>query len=111
MSIFCQTLDAEIPAVCRHGAITIGNFDGVHLGHQALLIETMKQAQRLAGPAIGVTFEPHPQQLLRPDTFLPTLTTPSYRAELMQDYGADHVLILRVTPAFLQIMPAFSSSD
>ncbi len=56
MSIFYQALDADFPEACRHGAITIGNFDGVHLGHQSLLVETMKQAHELAGPAIGGHF-------------------------------------------------------
>src|SRR5258708_6512455 len=103
MAIFFQALDAAIPEVCRHGAITLGNFDGVHLRHQALLVETMKQAQAGAGPALAVTFDPHPQQLLRPDTFQPTLTTVAHRAELLQGHGADHVLVLGITPAFLQI--------
>lgn len=103
MAIIFQALDAPIPEACRHGAITIGNFDGVHIGHQALLIETMKQAHALPGPALAVTFDPHPQQLLRPDAFQPTLTTVEHRAELLQGYGVDHVLVLAVTPAFLQL--------
>jgi riboflavin kinase / FMN adenylyltransferase len=103
MAIFYQALDAKFPEACRHGAISIGNFDGVHLGHQALLVETMKQAHELAGPALAVTFEPHPQQLLRPDAFLPTLTTTEHRAELLHSHGADHVVVLRTSPAFLQL--------
>jgi len=103
MSLFSQALEAPIPEVCRAGAVTIGNFDGVHLGHQALLVETMKQARELGGPSVAVTFDPHPQQLLRPDAFQPTLTTLGHRAELLEGHGADHVLILRISPAFLQI--------
>ena len=82
MSIIYQALEADFPEVCRHGAITIGNFDGVHLGHQALLVEAMKQAHELSGPGLAITFDPHPQQLLRPDAFLPTLTTIEHRARL-----------------------------
>ncbi len=103
MPILFQALDAPLANECRHGAISIGNFDGVHLGHQALLIETMKQAHACAGPAVAVTFQPHPQQLLRPDAFQPTLTTVAHRAELLENHGADYVVVLHVTPAFLQL--------
>ena len=103
MSIFAQALDAPVPEACRRGAITIGNFDGVHLGHQALLIETMKQAHSLGGPAVAVTFDPHPQQLLRPEAFEPTLTTVEHRAEVLQGHGVDHVLVLRIDHKFLQV--------
>src|SRR5438105_4201685 len=97
------SLDAEPPAVCRGGIVTIGNFDGVHRGHQALLAEAVRQARSLACPAVAVTFDPHPLQLLRPEAFQPVLTTVEYRARLMQDYGADHVLILQTTPALLRL--------
>ncbi len=85
------------------GAVTIGNFDGVHLGHQTLLAETVKQAQIAVGPSVAITFDPHPQQLLRPAGFLPLLTTLDQRACLLQEQGINHVLILRITDAFLQI--------
>jgi riboflavin kinase/FMN adenylyltransferase len=103
MPIFFQALDAAFPDVCRGGAVTVGNFDGVHLGHQALLVETMKQAAAPDGPALAVTFDPHPQQLLRPEAFQPTLTTVEHRAELLASHGVDHVVVLRISPAFLQI--------
>jgi riboflavin kinase/FMN adenylyltransferase len=103
MSLYFQALDAPFPRVCRHGAVTLGNFDGVHLGHQALLAETTRQSRELAGPALAVTFDPHPQRLLHPETFEPTLTTIEHRAELVERHGATHVLVLRVTPSFLQL--------
>jgi riboflavin kinase/FMN adenylyltransferase len=102
MAIYRQALDAEVPACCRHGAITIGNFDGVHLGHQALVRETINQARALNGPAVAVTFDPHPQFLLRPAGFEPPLTTLQDRAELLLGYGIDHVVILVITADFLQ---------
>src|SRR5262245_21462707 len=63
------------PADCRHGALAIGNFDGVHLGHAALLAELARQARAAGGPAVALTFDPHPLAVLRPEAYLPALTT------------------------------------
>jgi riboflavin kinase/FMN adenylyltransferase len=103
MSIHRRALDAAFPESCRHGAVTIGNFDGVHIGHQALLAETARQARALSGPSAAVTFDPHPQQLLRPAGFQPILTTLEHRAELLQSQGVDHVVVLQTTRAVLQL--------
>jgi riboflavin kinase/FMN adenylyltransferase len=83
--------------------VTIGNFDGVHRGHAALLATLRRQAQAVGGPAVVLTFDPHPLQLLRPEQFLPVLTTPPERAELLQACGADHVLILQTTRELLRL--------
>src|SRR5581483_11851337 len=55
------------------------------------------------GPAVAVTFDPHPFELLRPDQFQPVLTTTQQRAELLQQFGADHVLILSTTRELLNL--------
>jgi riboflavin kinase / FMN adenylyltransferase len=99
-------LDETPPAWCRDGALSIGNFDGVHRGHAALLAELRRQAGTAGGPAVAVTFDPHPLQLLRPERFEPVLTTLADRAELLQFHGADHVVILRTTPVLLQLTAA-----
>ncbi len=91
------------PAACRGGAVAIGNFDGVHRGHGALLAELRKQAQHCRGPAAALTFDPHPLQLLRPEHFKPTLTTLSDRASLLLDQGVDCVLILKTEPDLLHL--------
>jgi riboflavin kinase/FMN adenylyltransferase len=101
MSTFRHSLDAAAPDACRGGVLTLGNFDGVHRGHQALIAEAARQAGALGGPAVAVTFDPHPLQLLRPAAFKPVLTTIEHRAELLHAAGADHVLILQTTPALL----------
>jgi riboflavin kinase/FMN adenylyltransferase len=95
--------DQDPPAFARGGAVAIGNFDGVHRGHAALLTELRRAADGVEGPAVAVTFDPHPLQLLRPEQFLPLLTTPADRAELLTAYGADHVLLLRTTPELLRL--------
>jgi riboflavin kinase/FMN adenylyltransferase len=106
MATFTYALGAAAPAECRGGVITLGNFDGVHVGHQALAAEAVRQARGLTAPAVAVTFDPHPTALLRPELFQPLLTTPAYRAELLQGYGPDHVLILQTSPALLQLRAA-----
>ena len=101
MAIFTYALHAPMPAACIGGVVSIGNFDGVHVGHQALLTEAARQARALAVPCIAVTFDPHPIQLLRPGRVEPFLTTLEDRAALLQQYGASHVLILQTSPALL----------
>jgi riboflavin kinase/FMN adenylyltransferase len=91
------------PENCRHGAVTVGNFDGVHRGHAALLIELRARAHDLGGPAVALTFDPPPVQLLRPEQAPPVLTTTDDCASLLHDLGADHVLILRTNPSLLAL--------
>ena len=106
-SMASVTLDwQEVPpAAFRGGAVTVGNFDGVHRGHAALVAETKARAQAVGGPAVVLTFDPHPLRLLAPDRFRPLLTTPADRAELLHAAGADGVLFLRTTPDLLALSP------
>src|SRR5437667_226248 len=71
------------PPECRAGVLAIGNFDGIHLGHAALLAALRKQAKAIAGPALALTFDPHPVTLLRPGQTPPLLTTPEDRCRLL----------------------------
>jgi riboflavin kinase/FMN adenylyltransferase len=103
MSIFRLTWQDQPPAECRRGVLAIGNYDGVHRGHLALLAALKTRAGALEGPAVAMTFDPHPLQLLRPDQFQPVLTTVSRRAELVQANGPDHVVILTTTPELLAL--------
>lgn len=94
----------EVPPVtCRNGALAIGNFDGVHLGHVALVAELCKQANRVGGPAVILTFDPHPLKLLRPEQFQPVLTTAAERDMLLKAKGADHVIVIRTTSELLNL--------
>ncbi|HJZ53641.1 MAG TPA: riboflavin biosynthesis protein RibF [Gemmataceae bacterium] len=87
------------------GAVTVGNFDGVHLGHQALVAAARRWAERVGGPAVAVTFDPPPYQVLFPGPVRPPLTTLTDRAGLLHAAGADHVVILRTEPALLALSP------
>lgn len=103
MALYRYALNAPMPTECQGGAVAIGNFDGVHRGHQTLVAETVRQAHQIGGPAVIVTFDPHPTQLLHSESFQPLLTTWEHRAELLHGYGADHVLILETTPELLAL--------
>jgi riboflavin kinase/FMN adenylyltransferase len=91
------------PVVCRAGAVAIGNFDGVHRGHVALIAELCCQARAVNGPAVVLTFDSHPLQLLRPAQFMPVLTTLADRVDCLHAGGADHVVVLRTTHELLQL--------
>jgi riboflavin kinase/FMN adenylyltransferase len=95
--------DEPVDAGCRHGALTIGNFDGVHRGHQALLAELVRQARQVNGRAVVLTFDPHPVMLLRPDRCPPLLTTVAQRIELLQRHGAETVLVLCTASEMLKL--------
>ncbi|WP_328994949.1 bifunctional riboflavin kinase/FAD synthetase [Kribbella sp. NBC_01245] len=75
--------------------VTIGNFDGVHRGHQEVLAHARQQAEARGGlPVVALTFHPHPMQVLRPGHGPATITEPAERAELLGKAGADAVLVL-----------------
>jgi riboflavin kinase/FMN adenylyltransferase len=87
------------------GAVTIGNFDGVHCGHQALVAAARKRAASVHGPTVVMTFAPPPHQVLHPGSERPPLTTIPQRAELLHAISADHVVVLRTSPALLALSP------
>jgi riboflavin kinase/FMN adenylyltransferase len=91
------------PESCRGGVVTIGNFDGVHLGHHSLLAEARLLADRLGGPVVALSFDPHPLQLLRPESFEPLLATPQDRAALLHQHGAEQVIFLRTSEHMLRL--------
>lgn len=75
--------------------VTIGNFDGVHRGHQEVLTRARAKAAELGDlPVVALTFDPHPMAVLRPEHAPATITEPDQRAELLAAAGADAVLIL-----------------
>lgn len=85
-------------------AVTIGNFDGVHLGHQALI----HRARELAGSdgrVIAMTFDPHPTATLRPEKAPTRLTTFAQRSKRLQEAGASEVIKLEPTPELLNLEP------
>jgi len=83
--------------------VTIGNFDGVHLGHRAILARVVQRAREVQGQAVALTFEPHPLKVLRPEMELPLLTTGAQKLMLLAGAGLKAVVVLPFTSEFSQI--------
>lgn len=91
MRIFLGVPDlADTPTV-----LTIGNFDGVHLGHQAMLRQLRAKADALGVPATVLTFEPHPRELFAPDKAPARLTSLREKLALLEACGVDRVVLFR----------------
>lgn len=88
-----RSLD-EVPSDLGRTAVVIGNFDGVHRGHQHVLAAARAQADAQGLTLVAVTFDPHPMAVLRPEHAPSTLTTIEVRADLLTAHGADAVLAL-----------------
>jgi riboflavin kinase/FMN adenylyltransferase len=91
-------------------ALTIGIFDGVHRGHQALISHTVQRAHILGGQSVALTFYPHPRTVLQPDAPVYDLTSLNERANLIAGLGIDVVATLRFTHE-LSILPAEAFLD
>ncbi len=72
--------------------VTIGNFDGVHLGHRKIIERVIREAKRIGGPACVFTFRPHPQEVLRPGTQVKLLTLYDEKVKILEDLGVDVVV-------------------
>ncbi|MBA4089403.1 MAG: bifunctional riboflavin kinase/FMN adenylyltransferase [Sphingobium sp.] len=90
---------APIPAHLRGSIMALGNFDGFHAGHQAVVARAIARARAEGRPAIVATFDPHPVRLFRPETPWFRLTTLDQRQALFAAAGADAMLVFAFNPA------------
>jgi len=97
--------DFEIPARYRGGFAAIGNFDGVHRGHQSMIAVLVNRARAAEVPAVVLTFDPHPIQLLRPGQAPPSLSTLERKAELLKRAGVDLVIAYPTDTQLLNLAP------
>ena len=101
------TSDAPVPEALRGAVIALGNFDGFHRGHQAVVAHARAIAQAEARPLIVATFSPHPSRIFHPDTPFFRLTTLDQRERLFATAGADAILVF----TFDRAMAAVSADD
>src|ERR1700676_1003719 len=93
----------EIPAGFGPSVAAIGNFDGVHRGHQRILGAVVAEARRREMRAVAVTFDPHPDKFLRPANAPGLLTPMEYRLSLLAATGLDAIVVLRFDEALARL--------
>ena len=87
----------DVPANLGPTVVSVGNFDGVHIAHQAVVRHLAERAHAIGGKAVAVTFDPHPLWILRPDSAPKLLTPLAVKLQLLEQTGVDAVLVLPFT--------------
>ncbi len=87
----------------ENAVVTTGNFDGVHIGHQALFHAVIEQADALNGTSVAITFEPHPIRILKKNSHPPLITLLDQKTELIASTGIDVLLVIPFTTAFADL--------
>lgn len=93
------TLD-DLPEEINNTVVTIGNFDGVHKGHQALFQKVIERASDIGGTSLVITFDPHPIKVMSPERLKPLITGLEQKQELVADFGIDILLLIQFTLGF-----------
>ena len=83
--------------------VTIGNFDGVHLGHQAIFKKVIERANQIGGLSVVYTFDPHPLKVLQPDRFFPLITTRKEKEKVIEWTGIDVLISEKFTKDFARL--------
>jgi riboflavin kinase/FMN adenylyltransferase len=90
----------------KNAVIAIGNFDGVHIGHQALFHEVIEKSEAIGGTSIAMTFEPHPIRVLKKNDHPPLITLYEQKAELIERTGIDVLICVPFTHEFASLTAA-----
>jgi riboflavin kinase/FMN adenylyltransferase len=98
-------LGSGTAAVGLRSAVAVGNFDGVHRGHQALVAAAVARARETGGAAVVLTFDPHPARVLRPDAAPSALTTLAQKEELVTALGIDRLVALAFDARLAALSP------
>ncbi|MFT3845183.1 MAG: bifunctional riboflavin kinase/FAD synthetase [Lacibacter sp.] len=91
--------------VFTNAVLTIGTFDGVHLGHQHIIRQLLQEAVHTGGESVLISFYPHPRKVLRPQEQIPQLTTLDERIELLKKQGLDNLVVVQFNMEFSQQLP------
>jgi len=103
MKIVNKLETIEIPF--KNAVVTIGNFDGVHIGHQALFHTVIEKSDAIEGTSVAITFDPHPMRVLRADHHLPLITLKEQKTELIARSGIEVLVQIPFTLDFATISP------
>ncbi|HVX45842.1 MAG TPA: bifunctional riboflavin kinase/FAD synthetase, partial [Mycobacteriales bacterium] len=95
----------DAPAGWGRCVVTIGVFDGVHQGHRHIIGTAIEQARKLEVPAVVVTFDPHPSEVVRPGTHPARLTSLALKEQLLAELGVDVMCVLPFTLEFSRLEP------
>jgi riboflavin kinase/FMN adenylyltransferase len=95
----------RLPPLPQGSTVTVGSFDGVHLGHEAVLREIARRADAAGRASVLVTFEPHPLEVVNPQAAPPLLTTDVERREILAQLPLDYVLFLRFDRRLASLTP------
>ena len=101
MQVYHQIDDAGLSPTAS--VVTMGNFDGIHLGHQALVLRSLEEARRRNVASVVLTFDPHPLKVLAPARAPRLILTPEDKIELLQDLGIDVVINQRFDASFASL--------
>jgi riboflavin kinase/FMN adenylyltransferase len=96
---------SPLPRLAHGATVTVGSFDGVHLGHQAVLQEIDRRARAAQRASVLVTFDPHPLEVVNPEAAPPLLTTGPERLEILAQSPLDYVVILRFDRHLAELTP------
>jgi riboflavin kinase/FMN adenylyltransferase len=102
---------SAVPARLRGGIVALGNFDGFHRGHQAVVGRAVSRARAEGRPALVATFDPHPMRYFRPDSPWFRLTTLEQRERLVRAAGVDEMLVFQFDADFAAVSPADFVTD
>lgn len=89
----------------KNSVVTLGTFDGVHLGHRKIIDEVVKKAAVLGGRSFLITFYPHPRKIISRDNNIELLSTPSEKAKMAESLGIENMLIIKFNKEFSQLDP------
>ena len=98
--------DSATFSTSKKTIVTVGTFDGVHLGHQEIITQVVERAKKSGLAAVLLTFDPHPRKVLQPNAPMPLIQTLEERASTLARLGLDHVVVHPFTKSFSQLSAA-----
>lgn len=87
----------------RHAVVTIGSFDGVHLGHRQIIQQLIREAAKVDGETVIITFDPHPRTILKPSSSIRLITTLQEKTELLEQMGVDNLVVVPFEEKFANL--------